>query len=458
MLKLRKNTVTRLKDSRIINLFKQNLIGILGIRGAGKSYLGEALLERYYEAGFTCLDLWSAPNMENAFWIFAREGHKKRIPITILAPESFMIPEAKVDIFNGKYFTKQELVKFVKLPTPTKKSDSEANEKILEILINTIIECRDKRRILVFNPFMFPNETEMFRVLEILMRNLITISNNYFDALSPEDVGVKTKEQMTTRQRTHHRMCFLIREFGEVAPARLKGDKSGESTLIKKALLKFVRLARHSSIDGIIDYQNSADADSSIRNQISIWLIKTWTPELAGENFDYLFKKVEKKRDIIFNKNGYSDATFKFADSICPPIEKLSHFWYYVVKSGDEPKLRKVPVLGVKHKEPDEKWWKMTGIQLEFDQELLAKSTTPHAPKTSKNDEKLVYLLLKELKSAKGRRKMNWKQIREVMSAKQKSGEITYHLDFNSTSDGTMSCNYSRMKGNYETEEIIAQA
>ncbi len=111
--------------------------------------------------------------------------------------------------------------------------------------------------LLVFNPFMFPNEIEMFRILEILMRNLITISNNFFNALTPEDVGVTTKERMSVRDRTYHKMVFFIREFGEVAPARLKGDKSGESTLIKKALLKFVRLARHANIDGIIDYQNS---------------------------------------------------------------------------------------------------------------------------------------------------------------------------------------------------------
>ncbi len=128
----------------------------------------------------------------------------------------------------------------------------------------------------------------MFRILEILMRNLITISNNFFNALTPEDVGVTTKERMSVRDRTYHKMVFFIREFGEVAPARLKGDKSGESTLIKKALLKFVRLARHANIDGIIDYQNASDADSAIRNQIDTWLIKTWTEELGGENFDSL--------------------------------------------------------------------------------------------------------------------------------------------------------------------------
>ena len=122
MIKIRKDTVNFEKNPTSINLLAQNLIGILGIRGAGKSYLGEALLEKYFEAGFTCLDLWSAPNLENAFWIFAKDDHKKRIPISILAPDSFIIPEAKIDRFNGKYLTKEPLIKFVRLPSPTKKN------------------------------------------------------------------------------------------------------------------------------------------------------------------------------------------------------------------------------------------------------------------------------------------------------------------------------------------------
>lgn len=453
MLKLRKNTVNRKTDQRIIDVFKQNLLGILGVRGSGKSYLGEALLERYFDAGYTCLDLWSAPNLENAFWIFAKEGHKKRIPITILAPESFIYPEAKIDRFNGKFLTKQPLLKFVKLPSPTKKTDSEQNEKILEIITNAILECRDKKRILVFNPFMFPNEVEMFRILEILMRNLITISNNFFNALTPEDVGETTKEAMSIRDRTHHKMVFFIREFGEVAPARLKGDKSGESTLIKKALLKFVRLARHANIDGIIDYQNASDADSAIRNQIDTWLIKTWTPELGGENFDWLFKTIRAKRDRIFEHVGYTDIGFKFADSVCPPIEKLTNLWYYVVKRGDSPRLKKVPELHIRHKEPDDKWWLLSEVPIEFDKELLTKSSATNAIKSTKTAEKLVYLSIKELKDQKGKKKMNWKMITERMSEKQKNSEITYHLPFSSMNPSTLTTIYSRMNKKHKNED-----
>lgn len=454
MFQLRKNTVERDLDSAVIKTSKQNLIGILGARGTGKSILGEALLERYYEKGYTCLDLWSAPNLENAFWIFAKEGHKKRIPITILAPESFIMPEAQVDRFNGKFiYTRQSLVKFVKLPAPTLKSDTEANERILEILIETIKECREKRRILVFNQFMFPNETEMFLILEILFRNLITISNNYFHSIKPEDVGVKKEEDMHPRDRNYHKMCFIIRESAELAPARLKGDKSGESTRIKKALLKFVRLARHSNIDGILDYQNASDLDSPIRNQIDLWLIKRWTKELGGEYFEYVFRAVKEKRDRIFYEMGYNDEAFAFADSACPPIEKLTYYWYYLVKSGDQPRLKKTPEYHLKHKEPNDKWWKMTDIPIDWNKDLINKSRTKETTKSTRNEEKIAYLAMKTLKEQKGKKRSGWKDICKKMAEKQKNGEVVFHLDFSIAKVGTVQKFFYRMKDELERVE-----
>jgi len=426
----------------------REIISYVGLRthNSGKSYLGEATLENYYEYGFTCLDLWSAPNMENAFWIFAKEGHKKRIPITILAPESFILPEARIDAFNGKFpFTRESLVKFVKLPSPTKRSDSDVNEKILEILVQVVQDCREHRRIMVFNPYMFPNETEMFRTLEILMRNLITIANNHFTALKPEDVGKKSKDEMTIREKTYHRIAFLMREFGEVAPARLKGDKSGESTIIKKALLKFVRLARHANIDGIIDYQNSTDVDASIRNQIDVWLVKTWTRELGGENFQWIFNHVSEKRNKIFEEEGYNDDSFQWADSLYPPIEKLAKGWFYVARSGDIPKLRRVPDLGVKHKEPDDKWWFMTNIPIEFDLEQITSNRNQDGTIVSRSDEKLLLLTIEQIKNEKSRKPKRWREIKEILVEKQKSGEIRWHLQISDMKTDSIARFYKRI-------------
>ena len=320
-------------------------------------------------------------------------------------------------------------------------------------MINAIIECRDKRRILVFNPYLFPNESEMFRVLEILMRNLVTISNNYFDALTPSDVGKTTRKQMTPHELTKHKMCFLIREFGEVAPARLKGDKSGESTLIKKALLKFVRISRHYNIDGIIDYQNASDVDSSIRNQINLWLIKTWTPELAGDSFDYLFKTVNDRRKAILEEYEYDDDGFGEADDKFPPIERLTSKYFYFVKRGQLPLLSKVPELPIMHKEPSDKWWNITGIPIQWDRELIQKSSaTPSSfGKSSKTNDKITYFTIKEIKTNGNRKEVGWKKIIEKMVEKQESGEITTHFGFKTVKPNTVQRWFSRMKNMFET-------
>jgi hypothetical protein len=242
-------------------------------------------------------------------------------------------------------------------------------------------------------------------------------------------------------------MVFLIREFGEVAPARLKGDKSGESTLIKKALLKFVRLARHANIDGVIDYQNSSDADSAIRNQIGTWFIKKWTEQLAGENFNDLFQTIDGKRKRIFEKMGYTDMAFKFADSVYPSIEKLSHYWFYVHKEGDPPRLKKVPELHIRHKEPSDKWVKLTGIPILYDKELLKKATTSgSSTKIAKNETNIVCELIHEQLTMKSRKKLKMRQIMAKFAERQESGEFQSNIEWKTAKVDTINKMYRTWK------------
>jgi hypothetical protein len=284
----------------------------------------------------------------------------------------------------------------------------------------------------------------MFRTLEILMRNLITISQNHFHAIDPKSVGKEKKDDMTKQQRTYHKMVFGIREFGEVAPARIKGDKSGESTLIKKALLKFVRLARHANIDGIIDYQNAADAESAIRNQIDIWLIKKWTEDLGGEHFAYLFKRVNSKRQRILERRDWTNKAYSVADSLFPPIENLTYYWMYVKKLGVQPYLDKVPELHIRHKEPDDKWDILTGIELKHDKELVASSGGSSTPKARKSDIKMTFLTIKDMKENSKQKKLTWNQVIDKMKEKQETEGVSFHLDFKNVKEGSLSKMYSR--------------
>jgi len=452
-MKLRKNTTTKPKKDGIIQIFEQNLVGILGVRGAGKSVLLEAILERYNDCGYTVLDLWGAPNMENAFWIFAKKGHKKRIPITIVAPDSLDIDPMQVIRFNDKHLTKHELIKFVKVPNPTAKYDSEQNELIVEIIANAIVECRKEGRILVFNPFMFPNEVNMFRVLEIILRSLFSISHNFFHAIKPESVGKTEFSDMTIKQITYHKMAFGIREFGEVVPARLKGDQSGESTRIKKSLLKFVRLARHFNIDGVVDYQNASDAESSIRNQFNIWLIKKWTEELGGDSFKSLFDRVKFKRKQILERWDYSQKGIKRADNFFPEIENLSYYWMYVKKDGVRPYLEATPELHIRHKEPMDNWEDLTGIVIKHDPKKIQSNANGSSQKIGKREEKMIMERVKELKNGVGKKSRKWDEVLLELNKEKESGDIISNMDFKTMKVGTLQKMYSRWKNSKKNED-----
>jgi len=447
MIKLRLETVDRSKTKEFINPNKQQFIGILGTRGEGKSRLLEALMFNYYQIGFTLLDLWSAPNFENYFWCIANEGHKKRLPITILAPESLIDPKEQVDSFNLKFQTQYPLIKIVKLPFATAKFESDTNYKIVEILTQAIIECRNERRILCFNPKIYTDEATMFRTLEILFRSIDKIAYDHFNAIEPSEVGKTSYKEMTLHQKNHHKIIFCAREFGEIAPARMKGDKSGQSTLIKKAQLKLFRLARHSQVSGIIDYQNATDAESSIRHQIDVWAVKGWSRELAGENFQWIFDKVEAQRKMILEKKRYSRSAKREADSAYPPIEIMAKTWFYGFNATKFPRLLKVPELPIKHKEPTDKWDRITGITLEHDQEILKKATHSSKSKVSKSDEKNLFNLMKELHTVK---KLSWDDTRLQLAELQEKGEITATIDFGSVKYNQLGSKYTKLKKKYE--------
>jgi len=453
-LRFRKDTIDDVEEKRFLDPNKQQFICTLGRRGQGKSYLSEALIEKYYKAGFTVLDLWSAPNLENAFWCIAKDGinkdgqpYKKRYPVTIIASESYIYPDEEIRSFNARFNTRVPLVKIVKIPTPTAKAESENNDKIREIITEIILECRRYKRIFVFNPKMFPNETAMFRTLEAIVRELTVIAFNHFNYLRPEKCipPKQSRKEMTNQEKSWHKMVFLIREFGELAPAREKGDKSGQSTLIKKAILKMVRLARHDNISGILDYQNSSDVVSSVRSQIDVWLIKKWTDRLAGDEFKWVFERIDVKRRWLLEKYNYTKKAKRLANDRYPPIEKMGKKWYYAITSNDTPGLKRVPELGFQHKEPHQNWSEITGIPIKFDKELVAKTNGTVTQKASKNEEIEILLAIHQRRYPTNKKKKEWNDVRLELAESQKKGEILWKQDFESMPTNTCSKLYKRL-------------
>lgn len=434
-----------------MNLNKQQFVGILGARGAGKSYLGDALLEMYHRQGYTCLDLFSAPFYENYFWCLNKQGKNKegkpftkRIPITIIAPESLITSDESPTViaFNNLVNTKYPLIRIVKIPTATVKPFSEQNDKIMEIITSEILRCKNERRILCFNTSIFPVEKIMYLTLEIILRGILKVANEHFDQLTEEDMG----RPLTKLEKNQHKMVFQLREIGSLFPSLIKGDQSGYSKNTKKGFLEFVRLARHGSIDGILDYQSTTDVLGSIRSQIDTWCLKKWNKQLAGEQFEWVFKAIEAKRYKIAEYFKFSKAGWQLADSGLPKLESLGKTWFYGLIDGHNPKLFKVPELSIRHKEPVDKWEKITGIKLEHDQSMIESQNNASRAKVSKKDEKDLFNRLTKEKAIKG---ATWGDVAKKLSVEQKDGKLVCSIDLSTITEQSLSSKYSRMKKKY---------
>jgi len=113
----------------------------------------------------------------------------------------------------------------------------------------------------------------------------------------------------------------------------------------------------------------------------------------------------------------------------------------------------RVPEFYVRHKEPDDKWWFMTNIPIEFDKEALQKESTITSMKASKTAEKMAFLTIKQMITKKGMKRADWMTLIPELSEMQKKGEITFHIDLSTAKMNTISKWFNRMKKEYELTE-----
>lgn len=392
-----------------INPNRPQVILTQGMRGSGKSVLDEMAAEQLYLQGWTVLDLLAARNAENFFWTVNKNckeiwkhkiaqdpslkntphcGCYRSYPITILVPEYMVFEPDTMDNFNHVYLTKAEYVrwcaenKFVpewnpnkkpkwkdldknwqpkirvrSLPAPTTSGSNKA--LIEEVFMNAVVEARREHRIVCMNPMFFPNEYHKFRVMEIIIRCLGRMMYTHFRPLTEEEVG-KPRSEWNKHQRNHHRVAVVMREFGEVTSAVLKGEN--QSTLAKKALLDYIRQTRHMNISLIGDYQRPDDVFSGIRDQADIFILKRSPRKLLGDNWKWIFDDIELRREKMMFKYGFERGA-EMADNIIPKIQELGNNYAYVVYVNDKYKLWKIPTPSFHHKDREDHFEVVTGLK-----------------------------------------------------------------------------------------------
>ena len=378
--KVRKDTERPRTRTVAVNHDRQNMIGILAIKGEGKSNLAEAEFKEEVELGYTGVDL-HAPllgNMENAFWCIPKLGlirddknkpildedgneqvdkillekeilafqknplpflrSRKAFKITLFASESLMFNQEAEDRFNDRlhdqnswYATHKprvvketwgcisvynlvqdhfdlihpqrkskelwgkEMIRVVRLPFVNKNDESEQNKKAKDMVFKALQDCRDEGRIAVYQRNMFANEKQYFWHQELFIRNVKNYYKLYCRKQYPSEHG-HTWETFPKRLKYWHKMVILTRELSELAPAKFKPDKSGESTTVKRSLLELGKTCRHTQIDWFADWQRYNDVDGQVRGQFDDFFIKAWNEELSGD-LDFFFKRVEAERE-----------------------------------------------------------------------------------------------------------------------------------------------------------------
>lgn len=504
--KHRKDTISKQKEDRAIDTDRQQIAFCLAVRGEGKSNLIEAEVEKQHRAGYTVLDLHAPPNMENGFWCIPRFGEYDKegliiketferdmrefkdnpvkfmkthqsYPITILCSESLEFLQSGYDRFNDRIYTEKEwyednpdkifncvdpplkprnrwgkqMIKFVKLPNLKKNFESEEALKAIQILTDVILEARERRRIVVLNRQMFGSENQYFWCMELIMRSLPDICDQHFIKLFPHDVGVQTEKQMTSLQKKHHRLTVIHRELADLSPAKLKADKGGESTTVKKALLGFARICRHWEIDWFADWQHHNSVEGAIRDQCDTWLFKKYNKGLAGEEKKILFDKVNGIRKAILKRGNYSRKAQIIADSYFPKVEELAKKYFYAMFLSGNVMLFKVPRNRHQHKEPYMKFGDLTGVLTWHNKEKIPASTGGQGgSKVSKTDQMTLFSTMKLLRNPKEGKPLSWKDIGKKLGEMQDKAELNYTSDLKEKSNDWLSATFTKLKKKYD--------
>ncbi len=497
MIFLRTDTVEKQKEDKPVDYDRQQICFGLAVRGEGKSQLMEAEVSKEFFAGFTPLDLHAPPNLENGFWAvpnlnpdenlsmdelkkvykkyckdpqpFIKDGNP--IPITIFCSESLVWDETARMKYNGMFYTEEEwneehpdkifnliyppikparkqgreLVRFVVLPQVTKKEDSETNLKAVEIITKTILENRVERRIGVLNRMSFGTENQYFWTMELIHRSLYAICEQHFGIKVPEDFGLEKYSEMKPWQLRWNRLTVFHRELSDLAPAKLKADKSGESTPVKKSLLGFARICRHWEIDWFADWQHNNSVEGGIRDQADNWFFKKYNRDLGGEDKKGVFDRITYLRDAIITKGKNSKIAHQIANSIFPKLEELGKKYFYCKFLSGNLRLFKVPKLVHQHKEPWMKFEEVTGIWLHHDKSKIQTESAVTSLKVSKSDEMAVFNIMWTLKNPANGKFKGWKYLQDKLIEHQENKTINYPQQFREISNPTLQKKYQRL-------------
>ena len=367
-------------------------------------------------------------------------------------------------------FRPNPLIKIEQFTTPT---STDRKQKFHDEFTKIILDARKENRIVVMNPSLFDGDmdkfftlAEIFRIIPHLMTN-----SGHFKPLTVNDVG-KARKFWTKKQKAWHKVAIVVNELRSIAPSsNLHGEKNAGVT--KKAVFSYVPEARHFKSWFLGDYQDPEDLYSGIKKQANLTIIKRGSRNILGENFKWLFDKVEHDRMNLARRvyrhtyieniaqlraieNKFTKLK-QYLDQRRPYVDELPDNKAYVTWQNQEIKLVTVELPSFHHRQSTEDFLLDTGLTWSVNKNKKPKDTDT----ITKSEKKQSVVIKKKIKEDVLRRmeywrefeKKSWDRIKDELVALQSEG-IIHDLGFESK-DAKY---FSNWYGNWKKKQALAYA
>ena len=354
--------------------------------------------------------------------------------------------EDKQKLLEGKLLKPESvrpkpLIKICQITTPT---STQRAEKFREEFTKIVLDARDEHRVVVMNPAIFEGSkdkfdtvTEIFRMIPYLMKK-----SGHFKPLTEKEVG-KSRKYWNKWQKSYHKVVIVINELRSVAPSsRMHGEKFASSS--KKAIFDFIPEARHFSIWVLGDYQDHEDLYGGVKKQANNVHIKRGSRNILGDDYKWLFDKVERDRlnlgRKIYKRNylekiGHLRALERkypklqrYLDQRRPYVDNLPDNKVYVTWPNQEFRLETVDLPSFHHKTSLEDFMLDTGLtwtvndkKKPVETKALSKSEQKQVSKVNK---KIRDENMKKIQHMKEVENKSWIQIKEKMVSLENAGLI----------------------------------
>jgi len=338
-------------------------------------------------------------------------------------------------------FRPKALIKVRQFTTPT---SSDRRKKFRDEFTQIILDARQQSRVLVMNPSLFEGEVDSFTTVAEIFKMLpyLKTRSGHFKPLTVRDVG-KPRQYWSKKQKSWHKFVVVVNEVRSIAPSSsLHGDKSASAS--KKAIFSVVPEFRH--IGWLIcDYQDNDDLYSGIKKQGNLTVIRRGSRNILGENFSWLFSKVEYDRiglarrvskklkhiEKIEQLRAYESKhpdLYKYLNQRRPYVDELLDHQAYVTWHNQEIKLIKTELPNFHHKQSTEDFlvdskltWTINMDKKTIDKAILSKKEQKIASQNKKKIKEDIMIRIVQMRDVE---KKSWDNIKEELVALQDTGVI----------------------------------